>query len=112
MTYELDLDQLRKKLSRARLQKNPPVPPVREEIEEPSERVQYLIDHVLIPLFNGEKVHSADLDFKRFDWLDIDELYDYYMNYYYNGESDWQKLRKVYKLCKNAESLTTSVSFI
>ena len=112
MTYELDLDLLRKKLSRARLEKSPPVPPVQEEYEKPSERVQYLIDHVLIPLFNGEKVHSADLDFKQFDWVDINELYDYYMNHYYHGESDWQKLRNVYKLCKNAESLTSSVSFI
>jgi hypothetical protein len=94
------------------LEKSPPVPPVQEECEKPSERVQYLIDHVLIPLFNGEKVHSADLDFKQFDWLDINELYDYYMNHYYHGESDWQKLRKVYKLCKNAESLTKAVSFI
>lgn len=28
---------------------------MKEEEEKPSERVQYLIDHVLIPLFNGEK---------------------------------------------------------
>ena len=85
MTYELDLDLLRKKLSRARLEKSPPKPPTQEEEEKPSERVQYLIDHVLIPLFNGEKVHSADLDFKQFDWVDINELYDYYMNHYYHG---------------------------
>ena len=36
MTYELDLDLLRKKLSRARLEKSPPVPPTQEEYEKPS----------------------------------------------------------------------------
>lgn len=112
MTYELDLDLLRKKLARARLQKEPIIPsdPVSEE--EPSERVKYLIDNVLTPLFKGEKVHSADLDFNKFDWVDINELYDYYMNHFYRGESDWQKLRTVYKQCVRAEALTQSISFI
>ena len=111
MTYDLDLDLLRKKLSRARLHKEPIKTPS-EQTEEPSERVKYLIDNVLTPLFAGEQIHSADLDFTKFDWLDIDELYDYYMNHYYNGESDWQKLRKVYTLCRDSKSLTTAISFI
>lgn len=112
MTYELDLDVLRRKLSKAQLQKEKIEPPITEPGEEPSKRVKYLIENVLTPLFAGEEVHSADLDFRQFDRLDINELYDYYMNHYYNGESDWQRLRNVYLLCKKAESLTAPVCFI
>ena len=112
MTYELDLDVLRRKLSRAHLQKEKIEHPSAEHGEEPSKRVKYLIENVLTPLFVGEDVHSADLDFERFDRLDIDELYDYYIEHFYDGSSDWQSLRNVYMLCRKAESLTAPVCFI
>ncbi len=112
MTYEVDLDLLRKKLSRARLQKEEPKYLIKQPEGELTESLSYLVENVMKPLFNGERVHSADLDFSAFDQGDITDLYDYYMEHYYDGTSDWQRLGAVYTRCKYAKPLTNSVTFI
>ncbi len=112
MTYEIDLDLLRKKLSRARLQREEPKYLIKQPEGELTESLSYLVENVMKPLFNGERVHSADLDFNAFDGEDITELYDYYMEHYYDGTSDWQRLSAVYNICKSAIPLTSGVSFV
>lgn len=112
MTYELDLNLLRKKLSRARLQREEPRYLIKEPEGELTESLSYLVENVLKPLFAGRKIHSADLDFNAFDQGDITDLLDYYMEYYYDETSDWQRLGNVYDLCKNAKPLTSTVAFI
>ena len=79
MTYELDLNLLRKKLSRARLQREEPRYLIKEPEGELTESLSYLVENVLKPLFAGRKIHSADLDFNAFDQGDITDLLDYYM---------------------------------
>lgn len=112
MTYELDLDLLRKKLSRARLQREEPRYLIKKPEIEQDNSLAYLIENVLNPLLNGEKVHSADLDFGAFDCLDISNLYDFYMEHYYDGTRDWLQLQTVYVACKNAVPLVQPVAFI
>lgn len=112
MTYTLDLDLLRKKLSRARLQKEEPKYLIKQPEGELTESLDYLVKNVLKPLFAGEQIHSSDIDFNAFDQGDITELCDYYIEHYYDGSSDWQRLGKVYNLCKCAAPLTNTVSFI
>ena len=112
MNYELDLDLLRRKLSRARLQRENPKYLIKQPEGELAESLSYLIENVLKPLFAGEQIHSSDLDFNAFDSGDITDLLDYYMEHYYDGTSDWQRLGKVYNLCKSAVPLTNTVSFI
>lgn len=112
MRYELDLDLLRRKLSRARLQRENPKYLIKQPQGELAESLSYLIENVLKPLFAGEQIHSSDLDFNAFDGGDITDLYDFYMEHYYDGTSDWQRLGTVYNLCKNAVPLTNTVSFI
>lgn len=112
MTYELDLDLLRKKLSRARLQKEEPKYLIKQPEGELTESLNYLVENVLRPLFADQKIHSADLDFSAFDGEDISELYDYYLEHYCDGTSDWQRLGTIYHICKNAVPLTSDISFI
>ena len=112
MGYELDLDLLRKKLSRARLQKEEPQYLIKKPESVQDESLTYLIENVLNPLLNGEKVHSADLDLGAFDCLDISNLYDFYMDHYYDETQDWLKLKRVYVACKNAVPLVQPVAFI
>lgn len=112
MTYKLDLDLLRKKLSRAHLQKEKPKYLIKQPEGELTESLSYLVENVLKPLFNGQNIHSADLDFNAFDQGDITDLLDYYMEYYYDGTTDWQRLGTLYNLCKSANPLTNTVAFI
>lgn len=112
MTYELDLNLLRKKLSRARLQREEPRYLIKEPEGELTESLSYLVENVLKPLFAGRKIHSADLDFNAFDQGDITDLLDYYMEHYYDETSDWQLLSTIYHFCKKAVPLTSAVSFI
>ncbi len=112
MTYELDLDLLRKKLSRARLQREEPKYLIKQPEGELTESLDYLVKNVLRPLFAGEPIHSSELDFNAFNIEDLPDLYDYYIEHYYDGSSDWQRLGKVYNLCKQAAPLTSVVSFI
>jgi len=112
MTYELDLDLLRKKLSRARLQKETPKYLIKQPEGDLTESLSYLVENVMKPLLDGNNIHSADIDFNAFDDGDITDLLDYYMEHYYDGTSDWQLLSTVYNLCKKAVPLTSIVSFI
>lgn len=112
MTYELDLDLLRKKLSRARLQREEPKYLIKQPEGELTESLSYLVENVLKPLFAGRNIHSADLDFNAFDQGDITDLLDYYMEHYHDGTSDWQRLNTVYNSCKYAKPLTSTVAFI
>ena len=112
MTYTLDLDLLRKKLSRARLQREEPKYLIKQPEGELTESLSYLVENVMKPLLDGEQIHSADIDFDAFDDGDVTDLLDYYMEHYYDGTSDWQRLSVVYNLCKKAVPLTNSVSFI
>lgn len=112
MTYVLDLDQLRKKLSGAHLQREKPKYLIKQPEGELTEGLSYLVENVLKPLFAEQEIHSADLDFNAFDQGDITDLYDYYYEYYYDGTSDWKLLGTVYKACKYARPLTSTVTFI
>lgn len=112
MTYTLDLDLLRKKLSRARLQREEPKYLIRQPEGDLTESLGYLVDNVLKPLMNGYNIHSADLDFNAFDEGDITDLLDYYMEHYHDGTTDWQRLGTVYNLCRLATPLTSNVTFI
>ena len=67
MTYVLDLDLLRKKLSVARLQREKPKHLIKQPEGELTEGLSYLVENVLKPLFAEQKIHSADLDFNAFD---------------------------------------------
>lgn len=112
MRYELDLDLLRRKLSRARLQRENPKYLIKQPEGELTESLGYLVENVLKPLFAGHNIHSSDLDFNAFDQGDITDLLDYYMEYYHDGTSDWQRLSTVYNNCKYAKPLTSTVAFI
>ena len=112
MTYTLDLDLLRKKLSRARLQKEQPKHLLKQPEGELTESLDYLVKNVLKPLFAGEPIHSSELDFNAFNIEDLPDLYDYYIEHYYDGSSDWKRLSTIYNLCKSATALTHTVAFI
>ena len=112
MTYTLDLDLLRKKLSRARLQREEPKYLIKQPDGELTESLDYLIKNVLRPLFAGKPIHSSELDFNAFHHGDLSDLYDHYVEHYYDSSSDWKRLSTVYNLCKCATPLTNTVSFI
>lgn len=112
MGYVLDLDVLRKKLSRATIRKDVPKYLLKDPPVEISENLQYLVDNVLNPLSNGQQVHSADIDFSRFNRNDLVDLYDYYMEHFFDGTREWYNLKNVYTVCKNSEAQTVPVNFL
>ena len=112
MGYSLDLDVLRKKLSRAKILKESPEYLLKEPPAEIPKGLQYLIQNVLNPLSCGQRVHSGDIDFSCFNDNDVVDLYDYYMDHFFDGTKDWYALKTVYTTCKNAVSQSTSVCFI
>lgn len=108
----IDTNVLRYKLSRARLCKEVPSTKLLDPPLENSEGLQYLIDNVLKPMMNDQRVHSADLDFALIEENDIDELGEYYIKYFSDRSQEWRMLKKVYDTCRQAYPLTVSVPFI
>lgn len=112
MTLTLDTDLLRIKLGEAIIRKDVPVSNLKDPPPELSKGLQYLIENVLDPLSDGEKVHSANLDFERFNEIDLEDLYYYYMDTCYDGTKEWYDLKKVYLACIKAVPLTMPVQFL
>lgn len=112
MKSVIDTDILRLKLSRARLCKDVTTTKYIDPPNENPEGLQYLIDNVLSPLMNGQKVHSLDLDFTKIDENNIEELGEYYTKYFSHCSRNWNQLKGVYDTCNQASSLPVPVSFI
>ena len=79
---------------------------------EPSKGLQYLIENVMEPMSDGIPVHSASLDFSQFNESDLEDLYYYYMDIYYDGTKDWYNLKTVYAVCMKATSQTAPIQFL
>lgn len=111
MYTTVNTDVLRKKLSRAKIQREPIVIKVEPPYNN-TEELNYLIENVFKPLINGEQVHTAGLDFTRFENEDIAMLNEYYYKYFHDNSSDWKKLKQIFTVCNNSFPNTSNINFL
>ena len=112
MGYKIDTNTLIKKLSRAKKHKLPPQTKERTLSFSKSDGLNYLIENVLIPLTNGNTVHTRDLDSSKFDKSDLEDMYYFYMDNYYDGTREWYMLKNIHDSCVKAVAQNIAINFI
>lgn len=112
MSYNINTDILIKELSCANEYKLPTEIKVTTPSYSITEGLNFLIDNVLIPLTNGNTVHTRDLDSSKFDKNDLEDMYYFYMENYYDGTREWYMLKNIHDICVKAVAQNIAINFI
>lgn len=112
MSDSIDVGLLRKNLKKAKIRRDFPEVKRKDPPKEEAEHLKYAIDNILNPLLNDEMIHTADLDFDKLDREQLEDLQNYYYNYFHDRTYEWETLKKVFKICDSAPPKALSVNFI